>query len=118
MREPEIQATVGLFGRVSLAIIGIGAFAGGRSFSSSLVHSRVLSDKDLSRLLAGGAVGDLILYPFDRDGHFVADQLAERAVAVTTDQLARFPRVIAVAGGARKAEAIMGLSPRGSSASS
>jgi DNA-binding transcriptional regulator LsrR (DeoR family) len=108
MREPEIQATVGLFDRVSLAIIGIGAFAGGRSSSSSLVHSRVLTDDDLSRLLGEGAVGDLILYPFDREGRFVADQLAERAVAVTTSQLARIPRVIAVAGGTRKTEAIAG----------
>jgi DNA-binding transcriptional regulator LsrR (DeoR family) len=108
MREPEILATVSLFDRVSLAIIGIGAFAGGKSSSSSLVHSRVLTDEDLSRLLAEGAVGDLILYPFDRQGRFVADRLAKRAVAVTPSQLARIPRVIAVAGGTRKTEAIAG----------
>ncbi len=108
LREPEIQDTVSLFDRVSLAIIGIGAFAGGKASSSSLVHSHVLSDKDLERLLLEGAVGDLILYPFDSDGRFVADRLADRAVAVTTEQLVRFPRVIAVAGGANKAAAIAG----------
>jgi DNA-binding transcriptional regulator LsrR (DeoR family) len=108
MREPEIRATVSLFDRVTLAIVGIGAFAGGKGSSSSLVHARVLNDDDLTRLLAEGAVGDLILYPFDARGRFVADQLGERAVAVTTERLARIPRVIAVAGGARKAEAITG----------
>ena len=50
----------------------------------------------------------IILYPFDSDGRFVADRLADRAVAVTTEQLVRFPRVIAVAGGANKAAAIAG----------
>jgi DNA-binding transcriptional regulator LsrR (DeoR family) len=108
LREPEIRATVGFFDRVSLAIVGIGAFTGGRRSSSSLVHTGILSDDDLARLMSEGAVGDLILYPFDRDGHFVADQLSERTVAVTTAQLARVPRVIAVAGGTHKAEAIAG----------
>jgi DNA-binding transcriptional regulator LsrR (DeoR family) len=108
LREPEIEATVSLFDRVSLAIVGIGAFAEGNDSSSSLVHARVLTDDDLGRLLSEGAVGDLILYPFDADGRFVADQLGGRAVAVTTDQLAGIPRVIAVAGGALKAEAIAG----------
>jgi DNA-binding transcriptional regulator LsrR (DeoR family) len=106
LREPEIQATVSLFEQVSLAIVGIGAFAGGKRSSSSLVHSRVLSDEDLDRLLGEGAVGDLILYPFDMHGRFVADRLAHRALAISPAQLARVPRVIAIAGGASKATAI------------
>jgi deoxyribonucleoside regulator len=106
LREPGIRATVGLFDRVSVAIVGIGAYAGGRRSSSSLVQAHVLSQDDLGRLLAAGSVGDLILYPFDARGRFVADQLAGRAVAITPAQLARIPRVIAVAGGAKKGEAI------------
>jgi DNA-binding transcriptional regulator LsrR (DeoR family) len=108
LREPEIRATVGLFDRVGLAIVGVGAFAEGRHSSSSLVHARVLTDADLERLLGEGAVGDLILYPFDANGRFVADQLTDRAVAVTTEQLARIPRVVAIAGGEGKARAIAG----------
>lgn len=106
LREPEIKATVDLFERVTLGLIGIGSFAGGKRSSSSLVQTKVLSDEDLHRLLDEGAVGDLILYPFDRHGRFVADELAEHAVAVTIEQLARIPRLIAIAGGAVKAEAI------------
>lgn len=106
LREPEIEATVGQLDHISLAIMGIGAFAGGRSSSSSLVQTRVLADADLERLLDQGAVGDLILYPFDAHGRFVDDRLTRRAVAVTIEQLRRVPRVIGVAGSAVKAEAI------------
>lgn len=108
LREPEIHATVELFDRISLAIVGIGAFAGGPGSSSSLVQTRVLTDHDLRRLLGAGAVGDLILYPFDASGRIVADRLAGRAMAITIDQLSRVPRLIAIAGGSRKAEAIAG----------
>jgi len=106
LREPDIQATMQLLDRISLAIMGIGAFAGGRGSSSSLVQTRVLADADLERLLREGAVGDLILYPFDAAGRFVEDHLTRRAVAVTIEQLRRVPRVIAIAGGTVKAEAI------------
>lgn len=106
LREPEIDATVALFKRVSLAIVGIGAFAGGRGSSSSLIQSRVLDADDLSRLLGEDAVGDLILHPFDSRGRFVADKLTERAIAITPQQLAHVPRVVAIAGSAIKAPAI------------
>jgi len=106
LREPEIRATVQLFDRVSLAVVGIGSYAGRKGSNSSLVQARVLDDEDLARLLAEGAIGDLVLYPFDASGRFVADKLADRAMAVSQAQLARIPRVIAVAGGVLKAPAI------------
>ncbi len=108
LREPEIHATTELFGRVTLGLIGIGAYAGGRRSSSSLVHSKALGDRDLAALLKAGAVGDLVLYPFDGEGRFVAESLTDRAVAVTLEQLVAIPRLIAIAGGAAKSVAIEG----------
>lgn len=107
LREPEIRATAELFGRVSLGLVGVGAYTGGKTSSSSLVQSRTLSDAELAALVDAGAVGDLVLYPFDAEGHFIAEDLTRRAVAITLDQLIAIPRLIAVAGGAHKAEAIV-----------
>jgi DNA-binding transcriptional regulator LsrR (DeoR family) len=106
LREPEIQATFHLLDHITLGIVGIGAFSGGRDASSALLQAGVLSKPDLRRLVSEGAVGDLILYPFDREGRFVEDRLTQRAVSVTLDQLRRIPRVVAIAGGERKSEAI------------
>jgi DNA-binding transcriptional regulator LsrR (DeoR family) len=53
-------------------------------------------------------VGDLIVHAFDRDGQFVATDLSARAMAIGVQQLRRARRVVAVAAGAGKAEAIRG----------
>jgi DNA-binding transcriptional regulator LsrR (DeoR family) len=109
LREPEIRQTYERLSSLSMAIVGIGALPkdgfGGRS---SLFQSGVLSDEELQAIKAVGAVGDLILYTFDAQGRFVPESIAEHAIAIPIDQLRRVPQVIAVAGGAEKAEAIRG----------
>lgn len=113
-REPEVADAVGRFGALTLAVVGIGAMAaddGGPA--SSLLRSGVLDDRTVARLSALGAVGDLVVHPFDTRGRFVAADLAERAVAVGVEELRRVRRVVAVASGVRKAEAIRGAMATG-----
>lgn len=108
-REPEIAATVDRFGDLTLAIVGIGAMpADGVDAASSLVRSGVLDPTELARLASLGAIGDLVVHPFDAAGRFVAPDLAARAVAIGVDALRAVPRVVAVAGGTHKAMAIHG----------
>jgi DNA-binding transcriptional regulator LsrR (DeoR family) len=109
LREPELAETVARFGSLDLAIVGIGAMpadAGGAA--SSLVRSGVLGHDELRGLAERGAVGDLVVHPFDADGGFVAPDLAARAIAIGVDDLRRTRRVVAVASGTRKARAIRG----------
>lgn len=107
--EPEIAAAMADYGRVRLAIVGVGAFpTGDGPVRSSLVESGVLAEPDLAEMHATGAVGDLVLYPFDDAGRFVAPGLSERAIAIGVEQLRAVPMVVAVAGGAAKARAIAG----------
>ena len=132
-REREIAETFAWFDRLSVAVIGIGAFAiatsavaephamafasaspgvtrderAGRP-SSSLLRSGVFQPEDLAGLEAAGAVGDLLVHPFDVDGRFVAPALATRAMAISVQALRRIPRVIAVATGVDKAVALRG----------
>jgi len=112
-RNPEVAGALTRFETLTLAIVGIGAMPGGpgeasSSVSSSLLRSGVLDAADVARLSASGAVGDLVVHPFDAGGRFVAPDLAERAVAIGVGALRRVPRVVAVAAGTAKAQAIRG----------
>ncbi|MEO8468170.1 MAG: sugar-binding domain-containing protein [Chloroflexota bacterium] len=112
-REPEIAETFAWFDRLSVAVVGIGAFGlepgepVGRP-SSSLLRSGAFQPADLAGLEAAGAVGDLLVHPFDVDGRFVAPDLAARAMAISVRALRKVPRVVAVATGADKAVALRG----------
>jgi DNA-binding transcriptional regulator LsrR (DeoR family) len=109
LREPEVAGTAERFETLDLAIVGIGAMPGDAAgAASSLVRSGVLDPDELAGLTARGAVGDLVVHPFDAAGTFVAPELAERAIAIGVDDLRRTRRVIAVASGPRKARAIRG----------
>jgi DNA-binding transcriptional regulator LsrR (DeoR family) len=109
LRQPDLHHAAELFDRLTLAIVGVGAFGtDARRARSSLLESHVLGETDIARLRAAGAVGDLVLHPFDADGVFIAPELAERAVSISIPQLRRVPRVVAVAGGHDKASAIRG----------
>lgn len=105
-RQPEIRETLALFGRLDLAIIGIGAYVAGRQPHSSLLQAGVLSERDIRAMRRAGAIGDIGLLPFNRDGRFVARELMDRAIGISVEELRRVPCVIAVAGGVEKAEAI------------
>lgn len=111
LREPEIAAAVELWSKLDLAIVGIGSMpkSGDPSAArSSLLQSGVLSPADLAAIRAAGACGDLVLYPFDVSGSFVAHEIAERSIAIPLELLGPVPRVVAVAGGAEKSDAIRG----------
>jgi DNA-binding transcriptional regulator LsrR (DeoR family) len=108
-REPEIRETIARFSQLKLALIGIGALeAAGSQRHSSLFESGVLTDGEIARIEAAGAVGDVILLPFDAAGRFLAPDLMGRAIGISVEQLRDVPRVVAVAGGSRKAQAIAG----------
>jgi len=108
-RESGVAEAIGRFEALTLAIVGIGAMPTADSgAASSLLRSGVLDDAEVLRLAALGAVGDLIVHPFDPAGRFVAPDLAGRAVAIGIERLRGVRRVVAVASGVRKAEAIRG----------
>ena len=114
LREPEVAATVARFDDLAIALVGIGAFSAPAAASprnapsSSLLRSGSLSAADIVRLRELGAVGDLLVHPFDASGRFVAPDIAERAVAIDVERLRRIPRVVAVATGRAKVSAIRG----------
>ena len=112
LEQPEVAETAGRFRSVTIAIVGIGAIPAddprNSGASSSLLRSGGLDDDAVADLVAAGAVGDLIVHPFDAAGRFVAPELAARAVAIGVGDLRAIERVVAVASGSGKAPAIRG----------
>ncbi|QEN85073.1 sugar-binding transcriptional regulator [Labrys sp. KNU-23] len=103
--DPFIRETIDLFSHITVAIVGIGAVEP----SSLLARSgNIFSQHELAALSEAGAVGDMALRFFNKDGRPVKTSLDERVIGMELEDLADIPRVIALAGGASKTLAIMG----------
>ncbi|WP_116134104.1 sugar-binding transcriptional regulator [Tropicimonas sp. IMCC34043] len=101
--DPYVRETMDLFGRITLAIVGIGSIEP----SSMLARSgNVFSTKELAELTDAGAVGDMSLRFFDRNGAIIKTPLDDRVIGMPLEDLAKVDRVIGLAGGKAKTEAI------------
>ncbi len=103
--DPYVRETMDLFSRITLAIVGIGAIEPSQMLARS---GNVFSAGELSDLKEAGAVGDISLRFFDKDGHAVKTPLDDRVIGMSMAELAKVERVIGLAGGRSKAEAIAG----------
>lgn len=105
MKESYVRTAIGLFDDVDMVLVGIGALAPSKLLASS---GNVFSAQELSSLQKQGAVGDICLQFFDAAGTPVRTNLSERVIGITLPQVKKARRVIALAGGKRKVNAIMG----------
>jgi DNA-binding transcriptional regulator LsrR (DeoR family) len=105
LADPFVQEAMAKCEQVTLALVGIGAVGPSRLLASS---GNTFSSEELRALQGLGAVGDICLHFFDRQGRPVRHPLDERVVSMSLAQLAGVRRTVGVAGGARKAAAIRG----------
>ena len=103
--DPFVRETTDLFRRVTLSIVGIGSVEPSRMLARS---GNVFSESELAEVAEAGGVGDISLRFFDRDGELVETPLDDRVIGISMEELARIDRVVALAGGASKTEAIRG----------
>jgi len=103
--DPFVRETLDLFGSITLAIVGIGAVEPSELLARS---GNIFSSRELADLAEAGAVGDISLRFFDKNGKPVKTPLDERVIGLPLEDLARVDRVIALAGGAKKTDAIAG----------
>ena len=105
LQERAIAETLALARQVDMAIIGIGTVV--RELSS-LRRAGYLSQEDLLHLQTQGVVGDLLARQIDIRGRVLDLPLHRRIIGIDVpEDLARIPLVVAVAGGERKAPAIL-----------
>jgi DNA-binding transcriptional regulator LsrR (DeoR family) len=105
LKDHFVQVATELIGSITLALVGIGAVEPSRMLAAS---GNVFSSAELESLREQGAVGDICLRFFDRQGAPVTTPLNDRVIGVEIDQLQRADRVVGVAGGRRKTAAIRG----------
>ena len=94
-----VRSIIELWDRLDVAIFGIG----GPAWSVSRVGEQVERQLD-----EAGAVGEVLVAPFDLDGQFVCPTLRERVIALDARRLARIPVAIGVASGDSKVRPILG----------
>jgi DNA-binding transcriptional regulator LsrR (DeoR family) len=106
----DMKAVMDEWRQLTVALIGVGNV----DFQSEVqtLFAAYLDGATQRRLQAAGAVGDLCMRFLDRDGAPIADGL-RGVIGIALEQLRRVPQVIAVAGGADKAEAILGAARGG-----
>lgn len=100
-----VRETMDLFSRITLAIVGIGAVEPSGMLARS---GNVFSSRELKDLAESGTVGDMSLRFFDAEGNSVKSPLDDRVIGMTLEELENVDRVIAMAGGKAKTEAIRG----------
>lgn len=103
--DPYVRETTELWGSVTLAIQGVGALSPSDLLAGS---GNVFSAPELDALARLGAVGNMGLRFFDRDGQPVRTPLDDRVLGMTLDEMRGVGRVMALAGGQGKTEAIAG----------
>ncbi|GAB2500125.1 sugar-binding transcriptional regulator [Nocardiopsis aegyptia] len=99
--QPQVADAMQRYGHLSKAVVAIGAWTPTRS----LVRD-ALPLEEGARLEEQGVRAEVCARTVDAQGAPTAPGLSERVVAITLEQLRAVPEVVAVAGGAGKAEAI------------
>ncbi len=102
--EPAIQQVLKQACGVDQAIVGVGTPAA----DATIVEMGYLEADDVRRLRDAGVVGDILGQFFDAGGHVVSLPIHDRRIGIELSDLAAIPKVVGVAGGLHKAEAILG----------
>lgn len=105
LKDPHIRETLELAEHADLAFVGIGTPA-----SDSILMSRgtIMSQQILDELKEAGAVGDISLRFFDEKGSIVRHPINDSVIGLNAASIRNIPRVIAIAGGSEKKQAVRG----------
>jgi DNA-binding transcriptional regulator LsrR (DeoR family) len=94
-----VRRIADLWERIEVAAFGIG----GPAWSAAALGPDIVDELDRD-----GAVGEVLVSPYDLDGRFVCDALRDRTIAFDARDLGRIPVRIGVAGGPGKVRPILG----------
>ena len=105
LRDPHVTRTLDMARSADMMFVGIGP-----SRSDSVVVQdfwKVMDASTVDELHARGAVGSSNLRHFDANGKAFPSELDERIIGLTLDEMKRIRRVVGIAGGSTKHEAIL-----------
>lgn len=105
IKDPAVADAVRAWSTLTVALVGIGTLDASPMLRQS---GNAITSKDREALRDAGAVGDVCLRFFDRNGDLVDAPIQDRVLGISPDTLKRIPRRIGVAGGGPKLSAIRG----------
>jgi DNA-binding transcriptional regulator LsrR (DeoR family) len=100
--DPHVRAALRHLDTLDTVFLGIGSL----KTNPVLNDGHSLPPGTYQKLVAGGAVGDIALRFFNAKGETVRTSLDDRVLGITAEQLRTVSRVVAVAGGPKKVDAI------------
>lgn len=105
LSDPSLYAGLEVAKTADRALVGIGEV----SQEATVVKTGFISSLQIDELRAKGAVGEMMSRYFDIHGRPVRSSFDDRLTGLSFEELAKLKNVIAVVGGQRKAEAVLGL---------
>ena len=103
--DPHVKQALELAKKTDVAFVGIGAT---RHNPFLMRNEEVITEENMEKLRSQGAVGDISLNFYDIDGHEIKSDFNRRVIGISYDTIKQFPRVVGIAGGPEKYEAILG----------
>jgi deoxyribonucleoside regulator len=103
--DRRLRDTLGMARHVDLAVIGVGTII---PELSSIVRAGYITAEQANYLKSIGIVGDVCGLQFDIQGNMVEIPLTGYVFGINVEILRKIPVVIGVAGGSKKANAILG----------
>lgn len=100
-QDKSINKVLEFSKNADIAVMSIGNIT-----SSVMRKMETLEEKEIQNLLDKGAIGDINTAFFNKDGKILQTELGERTISITMDELKKIPKIVAVAGGKEKIEAI------------
>lgn len=104
LEDANIKKVFELGKKSTIAVLGIGSM----SLDSELFKNNHLNSIWHSKLIEHGAVGDICMRFFDKNGISCCNELDDLVVGMNIDNIRKIRTVVCIAGGIQKAEAILG----------
>jgi len=109
INERSIRSVYQMIDYADMSVVGIG----GMDENATVLSNGILTKDEQTILAMKGAVGDILNHFYDKDGNPVESSIEDRLISTSLDKLAKLKKVIGVAGGRRKVEAIYAVLRRG-----
>ena len=104
LADSQIEEALKYARMADIAFVGIGT----PDEEGILSKSSAMSPIELKAVIQAGGVGDVILNFFDKNGQLVPSSIDGRLMGLTIDELKKIPRVVGVASGLHKVDALRG----------
>lgn len=103
--DPHVQHALQTAASANIAFMGIGA---PRQDSILIQQGKIVKWEELNLLENQGAVGDINLHYYDRDGRLIDSDIDTRVIGLSLDEIRQIDTVVGIAGGEAKFNAILG----------